>query len=51
MTIEPTAVLAPPRNPVRFDADHPFLFFLRDQKTGAVLFAGRLANASAQPAS
>lgn len=40
VTIEPTAVLAPPRNPVRFDADHPFLFFLRDQKTGAVLFAG-----------
>ncbi len=33
--------------PVRtFDADHPFLFFLRDDRTGAVLFAGRLVDPS-----
>jgi serpin B len=31
-------------NPVVFDADHPFLFFLRDDHTGAVLFCGRLAD-------
>jgi serpin B len=27
---------------VSFNANHPFLFFLRDDRTGAVLFAGRL---------
>lgn len=32
--------------PVRFDANHPFLFFLRDDRTGALLFAGRLINAA-----
>jgi len=30
-----------------FDADRPFLYFLRDTRTGAVLFAGRLADAAA----
>jgi len=34
------------RYPVRFDANRPFLFFLRDNRTGAVLFAGRLQNAA-----
>lgn len=29
--------------PVVFDADHPFLFILRDDHTGTVLFCGRLA--------
>jgi serpin B len=32
---------------VTFKADHPFLFFVRDDKTGAVLFAGRLTNPAA----
>jgi serpin B len=27
---------------VDFDANHPFMFFLRDDKSGALLFAGRL---------
>jgi serpin B len=36
-----TPVSAPPP-PVPFKADRPFLFFLRDDRTGAVLFAGRL---------
>ena len=28
--------------PIVFRADHPFIYFLRDSETGAVLFAGRL---------
>lgn len=32
--------------PPRFIADHPFLFFLRDVHTGAILFAGRVADPS-----
>ncbi len=32
--------------PPRFTADHAFLFFLRDESTGAILFAGRLARPS-----
>jgi serpin B len=33
-----------PVDAVRFNANRPFLFFLRDNQTGAVLFAGRLTN-------
>ena len=41
---------ASPRDPVTFKANRPFLFFLRDDRTGAVLFAGRLTDpASAGP--
>jgi serpin B len=29
--------------PKRFRADHPFLFVIRDRKTRAVLFCGRVA--------
>jgi serpin B len=36
----------PRPSPVPFDADRPFLFFLRDDRTGAVLFAGRLLDAA-----
>jgi serpin B len=32
----------PPPQPIVFKADHPFLFFIRDRKTNAVLFSGRV---------
>jgi serpin B len=39
-----TSAPAPPKDPVTFNANRPFLFFLRDDRTGAVLFAGRLTD-------
>jgi serpin B len=44
LVVIPTSAEAPPRDLVVFNADHPFLFFVRDDATGAVLFAGRLTN-------
>ena len=39
---------APPADPPkRFVADHPFVFVIRDAKTGVVLFVGRLADPTA----
>lgn len=42
--IVPTSGSGHPVDAVRFNANHPFLFFLRDDRTGAVLFAGRLTS-------
>jgi serpin B len=42
----PTSAQAPPIDSVTFNADRPFLFFVRDDKSGAILFAGRLADPS-----
>jgi serpin B len=39
---------APVQPPKAFIADHPFAFFIRDARTGVVLFAGRLADPSAK---
>ncbi|MBY0527462.1 MAG: sigma-70 family RNA polymerase sigma factor [Gemmataceae bacterium] len=35
---------AAPREAIAFNADHPFLFLIRDNRTGSVLFAGRVAD-------
>lgn len=35
---------APTDEPVPFVADHPFLFFVRDAKSGTILFMGRLVS-------
>lgn len=40
--IREAATIEPP--PVRFDADHPFVFVIRDVKTSRVLFMGRVTN-------
>ncbi|MFN7975602.1 MAG: serpin family protein [Acidobacteriota bacterium] len=37
---------AAPSKLVVFNADHPFLFFLRDLRSGLILFAGRVADPS-----
>lgn len=40
-------VAGSPQNPPVFRADHPFLFFLFDEETGAVLFLGRVVDPNA----
>lgn len=44
VTFLPTAVA--PVAAVNLTLDHPFLLFLRDQQTGAILFAGRITDPS-----
>jgi serpin B len=39
-----SAAIAPPIAPVSFRVDHPFLFYLIDDTSGAILFQGRVAD-------
>jgi serpin B len=39
---------APTKPPSEFRADHPFLFFLRHVKSGAILFMGRVSDPAAK---
>ncbi len=33
-----------PENPISFHADHPFVFVIRENNTGSILFVGRVVN-------
>jgi serpin B len=48
--ISATAVEVPPKPKLTITLNRPFPFYLIDTKTGAVIFAGRLADPSAAPA-
>jgi serpin B len=39
-----SAVIKQPPPPPIFRADHPFIFFIRDTRSGSVLFLGRLVD-------
>jgi serpin B len=44
ITFAPTSAPVNPKPPVVFRADHPFVYVLRDVRTGSILFMGRLVD-------
>lgn len=49
IVVVPTSARKPPPDLVKFNANRPFLFFVRDDSTGALLFAGRLTDPVPDP--